>query len=361
MAMTPALFVLTERGLETAERVRAVIGPCSVVAGHSAKGGESSEIAPPVPMTVDMPVGSSAIDTTLPWVRGCRAWWTHPRSNERLPVVLLDRDHVGECWVVVGVAMGMPKVASTSSLRLVYHPAWDAAALLRTSLRLHGGWRMNFSGLMHSFAKPVRPQRISYAVKVATPCSQRSFFNVFFSSAPNAYADQPVFYAGSPAHPPQPHDVFSLLLDTQASGGQTSQMLWLPSGYNAAGTADFMTNGMKGNLTVGEWHRVVLELDWSNERLMGFVDGVPLSLLTMGHTAAEAGVESPHLFPFGPHKHLRRRHAVADEDPEHAAERGRVVSEMREGFRHLYLFTWLENADDDDDVPDVHIADLWVE
>ncbi|WP_018699276.1 precorrin-3B C(17)-methyltransferase [Amorphus coralli] len=42
MAMTPALFVLTERGLETAERVRGVLGKCSVVAGPSAAGQEAA-------------------------------------------------------------------------------------------------------------------------------------------------------------------------------------------------------------------------------------------------------------------------------------------------------------------------------
>lgn len=42
MAMTPALFVLTERGLQTAERVREILGDCLVVAGQSAQRDEAA-------------------------------------------------------------------------------------------------------------------------------------------------------------------------------------------------------------------------------------------------------------------------------------------------------------------------------
>ena len=42
MAMTPALFVLTERGRETAERVREILGDCTVVAGQAARQEETN-------------------------------------------------------------------------------------------------------------------------------------------------------------------------------------------------------------------------------------------------------------------------------------------------------------------------------
>ena len=115
---------------------------------------------------------------------------------------------------------------------------------------------MNFSGCYQKFFPPIRPTRISFSVRVEAGCQTRSFFNVFFSSAAHAYSGLSAFYAGTPAVPPEPSDVFSFLVDTQNGENveETNKpMLWLPSGEVAC---------WSGGLAFGEWHRVCLELSW---------------------------------------------------------------------------------------------------
>eukprot|EP00965_Chrysotila_dentata_P167130 5519474-Pleurochrysis_carterae.AAC.1 len=39
-----------------------------------------------------------------------------------------------------------------------------------------------------------------------------------------------------------------------------------------------------------------------------------------------------------------------------------VCAEIRGGFRHLYLFTWLEEgAEEADDAPEVDVGEIWFE
>jgi hypothetical protein len=224
-------------------------------------------------------------------------------------------------------------------LRLLYHPRWDASP--RRCLRLDGGWRMNFSGVHRLFAEPIRPQRISFSIKLARRCASRAFFNFFLSSAAEPYADEAVFWCGSAHHPPVPSDVFTLLFDAQADGGQIVPQLWLPSGVNAeARRAD------GEGFEVGEWHRVVLEFSWSSMALHASIDG-------------EAFGRSRGLY-FGPHESLVSGAAGAAADEDARATAIQQVQQMLGGFRRLFLFTWLEDADTHD-VPDVSIGDLWIE
>jgi hypothetical protein len=93
---------------------------------------------------------------------------------------------------------------------------------------------MNHTGLFHSFGRPVRPKRISLQLRVASPASRRSYLNVFFSTRPHPMANQRLFWAGNAHFPPNPPDLFTLLLATSdrlaASNQASDAMLWLPSG-----------------------------------------------------------------------------------------------------------------------------------
>jgi hypothetical protein len=257
-------------------------------------------------------------------------------------------------------------LVEASRLRLIYHPWWDlpancddepldAACTVPPCLQMHGGWRMNFSGVVHSFAQPIRPRRISYAVRLGASCTSRSFFNFFLSSAPAPYADEAVFYAGNDAFPPTPFDVFTLLLDTKCDEGQSWPMLWLPSGDNGEAGA---------GLEIGKWHRVQMEFDWEEctesdesttefpSSVLCFLDGQPMH--GAPHTAAGE------LLPFGPHPSVLR---LARDPQVSEAERQRAqstVRQLRAGFTRLFLFTWLEDPSSED-VPDVAISDLWIE
>lgn len=62
---------------------------------------------------------------------------------------------------------------------------------------------MNFSGMVHTFARPLQPRRLSFLVSLRSTCSRRSFFNIFLSSAGAPHTDADVFYCGSEHHPPE--------------------------------------------------------------------------------------------------------------------------------------------------------------
>ena len=230
-------------------------------------------------------------------------------------------------------------------LRLLHHPDWDSVHY--HFLRLDGGWRMNFSGVAHSFGRPIRPLSISYAIKIEAGCGVRSFFNLFLSSSEEPYADNANFWAGSRNHPPAPWDVFSVLFDTHASNGRSQPMLWTPSGLNQEFRQGPFTASSGAGFAVGEWHRVVLEFCWRSMEVRCSVNG---------HAMGPPG-------PFGPHQLVR---LAAAQDPATEEERqlssaaARAVAAQRGGFRHLYLFTWLEDPQAPD-APNVCIADLWVE
>jgi hypothetical protein len=103
-------------------------------------------------------------------------------------------------------------------------------------LVLRGGWEMNHTGLFHSFGRPVRPKRISLQLRVASSATRRSYLNVFFSTRPQPMANQRLFWAGNSHFPPNPPDLFTLLLATSdpplvpATEPASDAMLWLPSG-----------------------------------------------------------------------------------------------------------------------------------
>ena len=59
---------------------------------------------------------------------------------------------------------------------------------------------------------------------------------------------------------------------------------------------------------------------------------------------------------FDAHQALRREPPGAG--PE-AAARGKLLADMDDGLRHLYLFTWLERATEPP--PEVRVADVWLE
>ena len=294
-------------------------------------------------------------------------------------------------WLVMSVqppwSSSSPRIVDAHSLTpLSGFSAGARERPPRRSLRLHGGWRMNFSGAFYEFQAPIQPTRISFAFQLRTPCPGRAFFNVFFSSATERYSDEAVFYAGtsatlparvlptcpfphavcplpiphapSPAgnshHHPQPSDVFSVLFDVSKADPPHSashSMVWLPSGHNlhltlphseaAAGDG----GGYGGHECTLAWHRVVLELSWADMRLHAFVGG-------------ERAAGPPNGTYFGPHLAL-----IARARQGQPAARRTVRSLMR-GFTRLFLFTWLDGALNGavaEEAPDVRIADLWID
>jgi len=93
-----------------------------------------------------------------------------------------------------------------------------------------------------------------------------------------------------------------------------------------------------------------------------------------GSRLAADGWRSPwQSVPFGPHPMLQQQQqaeeaAAAAANPAAPstgtaaaawAARDKMLSDMRDGLRHLYLFTWLER--DSEPPPEVRIADLWLE
>ena len=83
-------------------------------------------------------------------------------------------------------------------------------------------------------------------------------------------------------------------------------------------------------------------------------DGVCLSAASLGE----------HPLPFGPHRFVSW---AAEEHPEprERKQAAELVRQLTGGFTRLYLFTWLDasldNEHDAEDVPDVRVADLWIE
>ena len=75
-----------------------------------------------------------------------------------------------------------------------------------------------------------------------------------------------------------------------------------------------------------------------------------------GSRLAADGWHSPwQSVPFGPHPVL----PAAPSAGTTATALDKMLSDMRDGLRHLYLFTWLER--DSEPPPEVRIADLWLE
>lgn len=151
-------------------------------------------------------VGSSAVRTDLPLESGCHAF----DSSRGVPVLLVHSTNtylgLGKSWQVRTLrreSSGSPKKrkgkmysVKESQLRLLFHPRWDdcdefashtattatsssassapsGGAGARRYLRLHGGWRMNFSGVVHHFDTPIKPRRISYSIKLREGCGSR--------------------------------------------------------------------------------------------------------------------------------------------------------------------------------------------
>jgi hypothetical protein len=59
---------------------------------------------------------------------------------------------------------------------------------------------MNFSGVFRTFPRPMRPRRISFRVRLQTPCSSRSFFNLFLSSSSEVFKDKAGAQSGDRAY-----------------------------------------------------------------------------------------------------------------------------------------------------------------
>ena len=84
-----------------------------------------------------------------------------------------------------------------------------------------------------------------------------------------------------------------------------------------------------------------IDLDWEAMTLRTSLDG-------RAHRAGLLG--PPADIPFGAHASLQ---------PGGGAEADKMLADMRDGLRHLYLFTWLER--DVEPPPEVRIADIWLE
>lgn len=70
---------------------------------------------------------------------------------------------------------------------------WAAGAWVSDPLRylkLRGGWRMNHGGVHRDLGRPLRPSRISFALRIAGGCDSRSFFNFFLSSTSLPYRNR---------------------------------------------------------------------------------------------------------------------------------------------------------------------------
>lgn len=385
---------------------------------------DSEGSTPAQAVGADPPVGSSYVDRTLPLAPGCRAFCSIPfvetdtEGPRRQIVVVLapasgrrasllgrrpprgepppdeesmhwwvrplpiraesngDAASIGGVWGGAGdgqatLERGQQQafIARERDLALVYHPHWDASPPPRHHLRLHGGWRMNFTGCMRTFPRPLRPVRLSFRVQLVAACPVRSFFNIFLSSAPEPYADEAVFYCGSRHHPPEPEDVCSFLLDTRAETGMSRPMLWLPSGVNATLLASSATppDGppLPPGLSTGEWHSVIFEFDWVAMQMECFVNGRRMVQTPPG---VQALSRLPDALSFGPHALLRDTADPSNplqRTPAEQAHATRLVQQLMGGFTRLYLFTWLDVGASDDDsedlVPDVRIADLCME
>ncbi len=207
-------------------------------------------------------------------------------------------------------------------------------------LVVHGGWKMNSSGLHRHFDTAVRPRRISFRIRLHAACRRRAFFNVFLSSAADTWKDKPCFWAGDHHHRPNPPSVFSFLFSATRLQGVRSEFaeMWLPSGE----TVRMPSLGLDDDV----WHTVTLELCWGAMSLVLFVDGNPVS---MGipyhrvewnfnlHNSLLAGYKGP---PF----------SDGDSEPPSEEEKARLREESRAGFRNVYLFTWVDEGGRDDDV-----------
>ena len=323
---------------------------------------------------------SAALSRLLPLLPPLQARWSSSRDDG-------DDDESFLARRLDARGKAMPNLVGGRTgkrVRAISHRLWDPISPTAPYLRLHGGWRMNFSGVYRDFASPIRPRRISFAIRLNRPCPCRSFFNLFFSCAepPGGHADVAAFYAGTPFHPPQPHDVFTFLFDTMAatphgpanhsssdSEGESGEvdaaasapptmsgrpMMWLPSGENLEWPHGF---------AIGEWHRVEMELNWEDERLAAFIDGVAPNQRNPMH--GELGAR------FGPHQRtldaangpmIATDSQTVNEVAQERRRAQRSIDMLRGGFRRIYMFTWLDAARQyPDSAPDIGVADLVLE
>lgn len=182
-------------------------------------------------------VSSSAVRMDLPLEAGCHAF----DSSRGLAVLLVHSTTtflgLGKSWLVRSIrpeaAGSSPKkrkgkmyTVRESQLRLIFHPRWDdddqgspvvaaasaadssasassdpaGASRARRYLRLHGGWRMNFSGVFHNFDTPIKPRRISYSIKLREGCGSRCGGGTRASALALRPSPRPL----SPRHAPAP-------------------------------------------------------------------------------------------------------------------------------------------------------------
>ena len=206
-------------------------------------------------------------------------------------------------------------------------------------LVVHGGWKMNSSGLHRHFDTAVRPRRISFRIRLRAACRRRAFFNVFLSSAADTWKDEPYFWAGGPYHRPNPPSLFSFLFSATRLHGVKGEFaqVWLPSGQivripSNPGSLEALDDDL--------WHTVTLELCWGAMRLALFVDGEAVEYL--GENAVNFNLHESLLDGYD-------EESLLTDGPPSEEEKARLREESRAGFRNVYLFTWVDEGGRDDD------------
>lgn len=206
-------------------------------------------------------------------------------------------------------------------------------------LSIRGGGIMNFNGLFHRFAAPVKPRRISFLARVSARARERTFANVFLSAGPlphGARAPVHTFYTpGGGSGPPEPSDLFTVLIDLtrvrgaphgESSGGpKVIGAVWLPTGN----TTDLVDGHNRDD---SAWRQVELALDWELGTLSTAVRALPLR---DGAHVAEPAFGGEFLTP-----------------------------EVAGGFMHMYLFTWswqLGGVGASARIGEIQLADLWLD
>ena len=211
-------------------------------------------------------------------------------------------------------------------------------------LKIRGGGPMNFNGIVHSFER-TKPRLVSFKYKLAKKCPGgiRGFCNFFLSSIETPYKDVPTFWL---SYPPKPADTFTCLMSLSGEGAQ----MWLPSGGRVVlrnTRVDSTTDDEASNVVDSgpeQWHEVSMVFDWTTrgeERVRVLFDGKRCEGLGI---VSDDQMRIPFSFPSSFVSDLRLSEVDA-----------RAVEAVKSGFRHLYIFSWLEATST---APEIHITDI---
>lgn len=249
-------------------------------------------------------------------------------------------------------------------------------------LSISGGGTMNFNGVYHSFAQPVKPRRISFCARVPSRCAERAYANVFFSSSGagphGAREPMPTFWL---SEHPEPEDLFSALLDLQEQPAAPTPrderdelvgQLWLPNGIAAELRAPRArpAPGRREARALDQWARIEIELDWDanvlTTRVVRPAAGAPAEGAAGGAGSAASAPAAHEPSPYGVYSLLQ--HVLAVDGSSHEGLTLPTHVEFRTpalagGLTHVYLFVWSEaEAGMMGGAPsEVHITDLWLE